>query len=1000
MKYTLSDSPIPQDQRADVNEKILALIHSTDMQGITHQDVFEAYTGIGGLHNLKRSDFRSYNEFADAKKEIEQGQFFTPGTVIEPIAALINVKDNEFIADITCGHGAFINHFPEANCYGCELDVNAYSVAQFLYPLSKLQCKDLKYYRPGIKFDYIVGNPPFNLVWKIEGEEIFSQQYFCQKADELLKPGGLMICICPQSFIADPFFNKSVIEDLDSRFNFIFQYHLPANAFASMGVASFDTKVIAFQKRSEFIEHTPYTTNVVTYEQAKQLMIGVHSDRHKLRVKLQSEFLKKNSSDFTYKLSKYLYEIKTHAVLKPYYAHAMEIVEKFNTQVRPAKMEEKEWDKVKLTENKVLSSLWRIIKKQNYKPVNKTELVKTQYGFKLKPYSDKAKHKLNKQVTHVSMNDLVTDQTVWQLIAHHNPFWKLAWKKKNDYKIHTKPFDEFERDLSIDTWLRRFSFVSPKDNTVCSFNDIQFNDLGIILQKRYGILNWQQGCGKTAAAYAVAKYRNGKNTFIIGPALAINLTWVTFMEVNNENFILIKGWKDLAKIKPGDFVLMSLDMVISIERHLKAYIKRLANKVTMIFDESDEITNAHSKRTRAVNNCFRKSKFKLLATGTTTRNNITELYSQIELLYNNSYNMTCWCEKAYSEETIRVKDTPYPELAGTEIREFTNRYFGLPFPPYFGPTTFKRCFNPAKSSVFGIAKHNQDIYNEEHLRNLIGQTIITRKFREIAGDKYSVHTVQVQQTMAERHVYSKIIRELHQVIPQFFKSTGSHKKDSMLNIIRQLNLLIKATSMPQSFDFYHGEDMNSKASKISTMIDERDQKVALGCTSIEAVNWYYAKFSEQFTNREIFRVVGEINFKARKNVIKEFEATTNGILICTQQSLKSSVNIPGCNEVILESLQWNIPKMEQFYFRFIRYDSDQHTNVTFVNYAGTIEMNLLALLMAKEKLNDYIKTLEYRADNDIYDEFGIDTDILSSILTKEEDKDGNMQINWGNANVA
>ena len=35
----------------------------------------------------------------------------------------------------------------------------------------------------------------------------------------------------------------------------------------------------------------------------------------------------------------------------------------------------------------------------------------------------------------------------------------------------------------------------------------------------------------------------------------------------------------------------------------------------------------------------------------------------------------------------------------------------------------------------------------------------------------------------------------------------------------------------------------------------------------------------------------------------EFDSTVNGILVCTQQSLSSSVNIPTCNDVILEITQ-------------------------------------------------------------------------------------------------
>lgn len=54
-------------------------------------------------------------------------------------------------------------------------------------------------------------------------------------------------------------------------------------------------------------------------------------------------------------------------------------------------------------------------------------------------------------------------------------------------------------------------------------------------------------------------------------------------------------------------------------------------------------------------------------------------------------------------------------------------------------------------------------------------------------------------------------------------------------------------------------------------------------------------------------VKGDVAFKKRQSIVTEFDSTINGILICTQQSLSSSVNIPTCNDVILESLQWNIP---------------------------------------------------------------------------------------------
>jgi hypothetical protein len=126
----------------------------------------------------------------------------------------------------------------------------------------------------------------------------------------------------------------------------------------------------------------------------------------------------------------------------------------------------------------------------------------------------------------------------------------------------------------------------------------------------------------------------------------------------------------------------------------------------------------------------------------------------------------------------------------------------------------------------------------------------------------------------------------------------------------------------------------------------------------------------------------------------------NGILISTQQSLSSSVNIPTCNRVIIESCQWNIPKMSQYYFRFIRLNSLEETEVHFITYDYTIEQNLLALLMTKEQLNETIKTREYKEKSAIFADFDIDVSIFDTIMTKEYDSNGNVRLTWGEQNIA
>ena len=80
MKYSYQMNTIPTNKRKELNDKVLYLIDSGEIEkiGLTPEELFNAYTGDGGLHELKRSDYTNYSEFSQAKKEVENGQFFTP----------------------------------------------------------------------------------------------------------------------------------------------------------------------------------------------------------------------------------------------------------------------------------------------------------------------------------------------------------------------------------------------------------------------------------------------------------------------------------------------------------------------------------------------------------------------------------------------------------------------------------------------------------------------------------------------------------------------------------------------------------------------------------------------------------------------------------------------------------------------------------------------------------------------------------------------------------
>lgn len=998
--YAIIPQQIPRDKRAEVNEKILFAIDSgKDL--IPKESIYNCYTGIGGLHNLKQADFSSYHRYAEAKKEFEMGQFFTPHELCRSMVEVLSPTSSEMVLDMCCGMGNFFNHLPNLhNTYGFDIDGRAVTVARHLYPEAHIEKCDIQQYRPEQRFDVIIGNPPFNLKFDCK----LSQEYYMDKAYDVLNPAGFLMVIVPVSFMQSEFWEKTRVANINSSFSFVGQTKLNPDAFDSMGVHNFSTKVMVFLRRSCHIEMQPYNADeFIPMEELKDRVRKTRAMKQRIRIDLMRETNRIDREEleaFEYRLSKYMYELKAHAVLNRHIEKAEALVSKFRNQKPPenaTNQQIKDWERKKLTTGKVLGIIRKYITSQHSVPRKEVALVKTSYGFKLKPYAPR----LLDKVTHkaASINDLILGRAelpVPETVTERNRLQiraaeKLIRRKQKQYEMQNLRFADMEEDVNLKEYLDRSTFIN-KDGEACEFTALQKHDLNLVLQKRYTLLNWQQGSGKTAAVYYRArfllKFRKVRNAIILAPAIATNMTWIPFLSVNRERFRVIRAESDLTNVPEGMFLVVSTSMLGKLKRGLVRYVKQTSRKLCLVFDESDEITNPTSQRTRNILCIFRRLKYKILDTGTTTRNNIAELYSQFELLYNNSVNMVCWSPQVYHENKER------------EIEEESNTDYGSPFPAFRGHVLFRACHCPGKATVFGIEKQNQDVYNKEELSELIGKTVITRKFRDFAGEKYKIQTHTVSPSDGEREVYRVIIEEFCRICELYYNSTGDAKKDAGLRLMRQIKLLIRACSVPHLIEGYSGDGIPNKTKYIEKLVRKIPGKVAVGCTSIAAFDLYENHLRKCFPDRPVFVVKGDVAFKRRQNIVTEFDSTINGILICTQQSLSSSVNIPACNQVILESLQWNIPRMEQFYFRFIHLDSKEMKDVHYVTYEDSVEQNLMALVLTKERLNEFIKTGEVKEQYEIFEEFDITMSVIDSLLVRTQDREGKIHISWGSQRIA
>lgn len=1002
MSYAIIPQHIPQDKRAEYNEKILFAIDKGDGQ-LSPETVYNCYTGIGGLHGLKQDDFANYHQYAEAKKEFEMGQFFTPHELCRRIVAMVAPTPGETVLDMGCGMGNFFNFLPNPyNVHGFDIDPNAVKVARYLYPNAHISLGDLRDYDPDTRFDLLLGNPPYNLRF----DRDTSQFFYCKKACDVLNPAALMVLVVPQTFMQSEFWDKSEVRAVEKRFSFLGQAELPSDAFAAVGVEEFRTKVMVFSRVSGHIESNPYEADeFVTMDELAVRIADFRKLRQeqKLNLARETHALEHGEEErFEYKLKKYLYELKAHPHLHDKYSQAEALIAKFRNQKPPDNASHTArvaWEKKKLTRAQVLSVIRRYIRRQYEVPRKEVALVKTSYAFKLKGYAPRLLDDIEEKSA--SLTDLVSgqkqlpdpgDRMTPKLFGQYEQARRFIARKRREYLRQEQRIKEMEPDPAMAEYIAGLRFYN-KEMESCAFTPLQQEDMNRLFQKRYWLINWQQGSGKTAVVYHFAKLLRSqkkiRNAVVLAPAIAIELTWIPFLKRHKKRFVRVCKPSDLEHVKPGMYVVVSISMLGKLERAFKRFMRMRSNKVGLIFDESDEITNDEAQRTRMTLNLFRRVRYKALATGTTTRNNIAELYSQIELLYNNSVNMLCLCPRVYYED--RTDHTIWDDV---------NPDHGQPFPPRGGAQLFKACFCPGKATVFGIEKHNQDIYNKDELAALIGKTILTRKFREFAGDKYEVFNHKVMPGEGERGVYQQILEKFCEICYVYFNSTGDAKKEAGLRLMRQITLMIRACSIPNRIIGYAGEPFPRKTRHIADMIRGMSGKVAVGCTSLEALEMYADYLTMVFPDRPQFVIRGDVTFKRRQKIIAQFEATSDGLLLCTQQSLKSSANIPSCDKVILEALQWNIPKMEQFYFRFIRLDSKGTTQVHFVTYDESIEQNLIALVLTKERLNEFIKSGEVMDESEIFNEFDVSPTLIENLLKRQQDAEGNFYISWGGQKVA
>ena len=251
----------------------------------------------------------------------------------------------------------------------------------------------------------------------------------------------------------------------------------------------------------------------------------------------------------------------------------------------------------------------------------------------------------------------------------------------------------------------------------------------------------------------------------------------------------------------------------------------------------------------------------------------------------------------------------------------------------------------------------------------------------------------------EREIYEIAMKEFYKLKDEYFTSTGNSRKDSALVILQQISILMKISAAPNTLKEYTGGTPTKISEVVNMVSDFGDEIVAIGVRHLDVLQMYKEALEQEFPDRALFTVTGKMTFANRKKLRKTLKESGNGILLCTQQSLPSSVNFEYVNKVFLPELHYNNAKMSQFYMRFIRYTSKDYKDIYFVTAEDSIEANLLQMVICKEKLNLFMKGKKTDLD-EIYEKFGVDYNLISQIMCKEKDENGRSYIRWGQQKIA
>ena len=127
-----------------------------------------------------------------------------------------------------------------------------------------------------------------------------------------------------------------------------------------------------------------------------------------------------------------------------------------------------------------------------------------------------------------------------------------------------------------------------------------------------------------------------------------------------------------------------------------------------------------------------------------------------------------------------------------------------------------------------------------------------------------------------------------------------------MKLIQQIMMLLRISAAPDTVAEYTGDTPVKIMTALEMVASWPDEIVAIGVRHKVVLDSYVKAFETYMPDRPLFVVTGSTTTFAKRRALRDkLRQSKNGILLCTQQSLPSSVNFEFVNKVLIPELHYS-----------------------------------------------------------------------------------------------